>query len=362
MLTRKEIEHKTLFKLALSAFILAIFVVILGAFTRLVDAGLGCPDWPGCYGHLLWPNERHEIIKAEKAFPDTPVELEKTWPEMVHRYFAGALGLFILAIVIMSIRLSQQKLEQQKPSQILAQTGSRLSSIPIKLPLFLLALVIVQAAFGMWTVTLKLWPKVVTAHLLGGFATLSLLWLLVQRLGLRHWQLSEESQYHALRLTRPLILFSLVVVVIQIALGGWVSSNYAALACPDLPMCLGQWLPPADFKSGFNVWQDIGPNYLGGQLDNHARTAIHLTHRIGALVVTLTLLILGLRLLSLRSPQVRSWVWWLWGVLAVQVSLGLANILFALPLVIAVAHNAVGAVLLLTMVTITYRSFKPIRL
>ncbi|MGH1439884.1 MAG: COX15/CtaA family protein [Cellvibrionaceae bacterium] len=357
MLTRKDIEHKTLFKLALSAFVLAIFVVILGAFTRLVDAGLGCPDWPGCYGHLLWPNESHEIIKAEKAFPDAPVELEKTWPEMVHRYFAGTLGLFILAIVIMSIRYSTQQKKLLQPS---GQASSALASVPVKLPLFLLALVILQAAFGMWTVTLKLWPKVVTAHLLGGFATLSLLWLLVQRLGLKQWQVSEV-QYHALRFTRPLIVFSLVVVIIQIALGGWVSSNYAALACPDLPQCLGQWLPPTDFKAGFNVWQDIGPNYLGGQLDNHARTAIHLTHRIGALIVTFTLLILGFRLLSIRSAQVKSWVWWLWGVLAVQVSLGLANILFALPLAIAVAHNAVGAVLLLTMVTITYRSFKPVR-
>jgi len=358
MLTRQNIEHKTLFKLALSAFILAIFVVILGAFTRLVDAGLGCPDWPGCYGHLLWPNEAHEITKAEEAFPDAPVELEKTWPEMVHRYFAGTLGLFILAIVIMSIRYS---LRQQKLGQITAETSSTLGSVPVKLSLLLLALVILQAAFGMWTVTLKLWPKVVTAHLLGGFATLSLLWLLVQRLGMRHWYVSE-IQYHALRFIRPLIVFALVLVIIQIALGGWVSSNYAALACPDLPLCLGQWLPPTDFKSGFNVWQDIGPNYLGGQLDNHARTAIHLTHRIGAIAVTLTLIALGFRLLKLGSDQIRRWVWWLWAVLTVQISLGLANILFALPLVIAVAHNAVGAVLLLTMVTITYRSLKPTRL
>jgi cytochrome c oxidase assembly protein subunit 15 len=344
MLIRQNKKNETLFKLAISTFLLAIVVVVLGAFTRLVDAGLGCPDWPGCYGHLLWPNESHEIAKAEQAFPDAPVELEKTWPEMVHRYFAGSLGLFILAIVIISINQSRK-------------LKNTVQSIPLKLPLFLLALVILQGAFGMWTVTLKLWPKVVTAHLLGGFATLSLLWLLVQRLGLRYWHV-EEAQIQRLRSITPLIIFSLILVIIQIGLGGWVSSNYAALACPDLPQCLGQWLPPTDFKAGFNVWQEIGPNYLGGQLDNHARTAIHLTHRLGAIAVTLTLLLLGFKLLRLQSPQLRSWVWWLWGVLAVQLSLGLANILFALPLVIAVAHNAVGAVLLLTMVTITYRALK----
>ena len=345
MLLRENREYPFLFKLALSAFLLAIVVIVLGAFTRLVDAGLGCPDWPGCYGHLLWPNDAQEIAKAEAAFPDAPVELEKTWPEMVHRYFAGSLGLLILSIVIIAIRHSKK-------------TGGTVKPVPIKLPLLLLVLVILQAAFGMWTVTLKLWPQVVTAHLLGGFATLSLLWLLVQRLGLTHWQLTE-MQCQKLLSIRPLIIVCLLLVVAQIALGGWVSSNYAALACPDLPQCLGQWLPRADFKSGFNIWQDIGPNYLGGQLTNHARTAIHLTHRIGALIVMLMLLILGIKLWAIESEQMRKWVLWLWAVLAVQLSLGVANILFALPLSIAVAHNAVGAVLLLSMVTFTYRSYKP---
>lgn len=346
MLPREHKKNSTLFKLALSAFLLAILVVVLGAFTRLVDAGLGCPDWPGCYGHLLWPNESHEIAKAEEAFPDAPVETEKTWPEMVHRYFAGTLGLFILTLAIIALKQSRNG-------------SAALQRVPVKLPLFLLALVILQAAFGMWTVTLKLWPKVVTAHLLGGFATLSLLWLLVQRLGSHYWVLNKE-QLQKLSALRPFIIFSLIVVIIQIALGGWVSSNYAALACPDFPQCLGQWLPPTDFKSGFNVWQDIGPNYLGGQLDNHARTAIHLTHRVGAVVTTLTLLSLGLCLLRLRSKQVRSLVCWLFAVLVLQLSLGVANIIFALPLAIAVAHNAIGAVLLLTMVTITYRSIKAV--
>ncbi len=347
MLFRKEIEHKKLFKLALSAFVLAIFVIVLGAFTRLVDAGLGCPDWPGCYGHLLWPNEAHEVAAAEAKFPDAPVEHDKTWPEVVHRYFAGTLGLFILSIVIISIRERKAKLAQS------------IQKIPLRLPLFLLALVILQAAFGMWTVTLKLWPKVVTAHLLGGFATLTFLWLLVQRLGGYRWQLTA-SQLNGLQAVKPWLIIGLIVVICQIALGGWVSSNYAALACPDVPQCLNQWLPPADFKTGFNVWQDIGPNYLGGQLDNHARTAIHLTHRIGAIVVLVSLLILGIKLLRLKVADISRWAYALWGVLFLQLLLGVSNIIFALPLWIAVGHNAVGAVLLITIISIIYRAYTAI--
>ena len=346
MLFRNEKIDKTLFRLTLAAFLLTIVVVVLGAFTRLVDAGLGCPDWPGCYGHLLWPDEAHEIVKAEAAFPDAPVELDKTWPEMVHRYFAGTLGLFILSIAILAVRRtasSNQALETYK-------------RIPLKLPLFLLALVILQAAFGMWTVTLKLWPKIVTAHLMGGFATLSLLWLLVQRLGGQQWCLLE-SQAQQLSKLKPLLLFSLVVVVIQIMLGGWVSSNYAALACPDVPQCFGQWLPPMDIATGFAVFQDIGPNYLGGQLDNYSRIAIHVVHRMGAMVVLLSLLVFGIFLWRIRSAVVNQWVAALWLVLFVQICLGLSNIVFALPLSVAVAHNAVGALLLLVMVSIAYRIY-----
>lgn len=341
MLFRQDIQHKKLFRLAIASFLLAIVVVVLGAFTRLVDAGLGCPDWPGCYGHLLWPNETHEIQKAEAAFPDAPVELDKTWPEMVHRYFAGTLGLFVLAIAIISFRN-----HKQTPHQ----------NIPYKHALFLLALIILQGAFGAWTVTLKLWPKVVTAHLLGGFATLSLLWLLGQRLGGERWVLSA-NQYNRLLTLRPFLVVATVLVILQIALGGWVSSNYAALACPDFPQCLGTWLPPMDIQKGFNVWQDIGPNYLGGQLDNHSRTAIHFFHRIGALIVLIALLIQGYLLYRINTSIIRRWVLLLWAVLFLQLALGVSNIIFALPLAVAVAHNAIGALLLLVMVSLLYRVF-----
>ena len=339
MFFKSDIEHPTLFRLSVAAFLLAIVVVVLGAFTRLVDAGLGCPDWPGCYGHLLWPTEAEEIARAEAQFPDAPVETDKTWPEMVHRYFAGTLGLLTLAI-----------------SLVARSRASRASApVPVKHSLGLLCLVILQAAFGMWTVTLKLWPQVVTAHLLGGFATLSLLWLLVMRLGTTRWLLSP-GQLQQLHRLKPLLIFALVVVVLQIALGGWVSANYAALACPDLPQCLGQWLPPADFRAGFNLGQEIGPNYLGGQLDNHARTAIHLSHRLGAVVVTVTLLLLSIRLWQIKAGSIHDWVLLLICVLLLQLTLGLSNILLVLPLSVAVAHNAVGAMLLLVVISLVYRT------
>jgi cytochrome c oxidase assembly protein subunit 15 len=369
MFFRKEIEHKKLFKLALVSFIFTIFVIILGVFTRLADAGLGCPDWPGCYGHLLWPNEAHEIVKAEAKFPEAPVEHDKTWPEMVHRYLAGSLGLFILAIAIISLMQRKAQLASETlNSPASAASKSALSRslassivdigqrVPIKLPLILLVMVILQATFGALTVTLKLWPKIVTTHLLGGFTTLTLLWILTQRLGGSRWLLNE-SQKNTLQTIKPWLIMGLIAVIGQIALGGWVSSNYAALACPDLPKCLNQWIPPTDFKAGFNIWQDIGPNYLGGQLDNHARTAIHLTHRIGAIVVLVILVIMGVKLLRVKAKEVSQWVYLLWAVLGIQILLGMSNIIYSLPLSIAVAHAVVGAGLLITLISIIYRTY-----
>lgn len=324
------------FRLALLASLLALVVVVLGAFTRLVDAGLGCPDWPGCYGHLTWPTTDDHVQAAEALFPESPVEHDKTWPEMVHRYFAGTLGLLILAITLLTWRrASRDKLP-----------------LPRWHTLALLLLVILQAAFGMWTVTLKLWPQVVTAHLLGGFATLSVLWLLVQRLGPWRWQTGDTGRLAQLK---PLVLLALAFVILQIALGGWTSSNYAALACTDFPRCHGQWWPEMDVAKGFNLTQTIGPNYLGGLLEGDARTAIHMAHRMGALIVVLTLLLLVRRLLKITVA--RRMAWTLLFVLLLQVLLGITNVLAHLPLAIAVAHNAVGALLLLTMVTLTHRVY-----
>ncbi|WP_217475565.1 COX15/CtaA family protein [Stutzerimonas stutzeri] len=318
------------YRLALVATLLAVVVVLLGAYTRLTHAGLGCPDWPGCYGFLAVPMSEQAQSLAALRFPDAPVEVHKGWNEMVHRYFAGALGLVILTLAVQALRRRSQ------PGQ------------PVKLPLVLLAVVITQAAFGMWTVTLQLWPQVVTAHLLGGFTTLSLLFLLTLRL---------SGASPALRAVpariRGLAMLGLLAVVIQVALGGWVSSNYAAVACTDFPTCHGEWWPEMDFANAFNLTHhDIGPNYLGGLLFGEARTAIHFTHRLGALTVTMLLLVLSGQLWRNGMPRLAGL---LLAALALQVGLGISNVLLNLPLAVAVAHNGGGALLLLVLVLINYR-------
>lgn len=322
-------------KLVLFSIPFALVVIGLGAYTRLADAGLGCPDWPGCYGFLTVPMKDHHIDTAEARFPDAPVEVAKAWWEMVHRYFAGALGLLIASILLLAIKARRQ--------------GGALSRdpVPLRLPIALLLLVICQAAFGAWTVTLKLWPQVVTAHLLGGFSTLSLLWLLALRLGVGStWSVPRQVLPHA--------GLALVVVVVQIALGGWVSSNYAALACHDFPTCHGEWWPQMDVRAGFDFAQTIGPNYLGGELESDARVAIHFIHRIGAVVVLAVVGALIWRLWSARSPLAAP----LAAVLLLQITLGILNIVLVLPLLNATFHNVVGAILLLTIVAVNYRAFR----
>jgi len=325
------------FRLAFSACLVAIIVLGMGVFTRLADAGLGCPDWPGCYGHVLWPTEDHEVARANEAYPEMPVEHDKTWPEMVHRYLATSLGLFTIGILVFALR-------NRGPEQ------------PLKLPVFLLAFIILQGMFGMWTVTLKLWPQVVTAHLLGGFTTISLLWLLTLRLNNQRWQLPAivEPKLTALR---PLVVVGLLIVVGQIALGGWTTSNYADIACPDFPRCQGAWLPPMDFANGFNVAQQVGPNYLGGVLDNDARVAIHVSHRIGAIITSLYLLFLFVKLRGLATAPAKRLSVVMLAVLVAQVLLGISNIVFNFPIAVAVTHNLVGALLLLVMVTMNYCVF-----
>lgn len=319
------------YRLALLATVLALIVVLLGAYTRLTHAGLGCPDWPGCYGFISVPVSPAQLAHAQLHFPEAPVQPAKGWSEMLHRYCAAGLALLI---AVLAARAWQRR-RLKHPRQ------------PLKLPLLLVALVLAQVAFGMWTVTLKLWPQVVTVHLLGGMATLSLLFLLTLRLsGLAALHTSLPARL------RRMAAGGLLLVSVQVALGGWVSANYAALACGDLPTCQGQWWPDADFANGFHLTQRIGPDYLGGTLDSEARTAIHLAHRIGALLVTLSLLGLAWQLLRAGCTRLAQL---LWVALAVQVGLGLCNVLFHLPLAVAVAHNAGAAGLLLLMTLINYR-------
>ncbi len=325
--------------LAGAGILLAVVVVVLGAFTRLVDAGLGCPDWPGCYGHLLWPNSAEEIARADAAFPEIPVDLDKTWPEMVHRYFAGCLLLFVLAFTIIAWRDRRSEAANAVPSP--SATGNHV------LATALLVLIICQAAFGAWTVTLKLWPQVVTAHLLGGFATLSMLWVLYLRNGGAPRLHLPAAAYGEVR-SHALLAFA--VVVVQIALGGWVSSNYAALACADFPTCFGSYWPEMDAREGFNLLQAVGPNYLGGMLDSDARVAIHWSHRLGAIAVLLVVGALAWRLYA-RAPLVAVTLTLL---LAVQLTLGILNVVWSLPLWVATLHNAFGAALLLSVVAINF--------
>ena len=331
------------FYLALIATLLASLVVGMGAYTRLVHAGLGCPDWPGCYGFLVVPETPEQIATAEELFPHAPVEADKGWAEMIHRYIAGALMLLVLALVFQAIKY------RKEPDR------------PVKLPLFILGLIILQAAFGMWTVTLKLWPQVVTAHLLGGFATYSLLFLLTVRLSGVNWQ-AIPSTVKGIKTLKTLGVTGLLVVIMQISLGGWTSSNYAALACPDLPVCQGQWLPPMNFSKGFDVGQSIGPNYLGGQLHAEARTAIHFSHRLGAILTFILLSLLVWKTFQFsramadeHKSSLRLLASFVFAALIVQVCLGLSNIIWSLPLNIAVAHNLGGALLLISMVAYNFR-------
>lgn len=312
-------------RLIAAAVALAFAVIALGAYVRLSDAGLGCPDWPGCYGHLLGvPDEMHEQATANRAFPERPVETGKAWKEMVHRYFAGTLGLLILGVCLLAWRGEQRR--RQAPV----------------LPTLLLGIVALQAALGMWTVTLLLKPVIVTLHLLGGMTTLALLVALALR---------EAAPAHAAiggGLPR-LAGLALLAVFVQIALGGWVSSNYAALACTDFPTCQGDWHPPMDFSHGFAVFRELGQTAHGELLPFAALTAIHWTHRLGALAVTLLVGALALALWRTGGhPSWRHWSLLLAGALSLQVGLGIANVLLSLPLPLALAHN-LGAALLLTV-------------
>ncbi|MCB1773353.1 MAG: COX15/CtaA family protein [Gammaproteobacteria bacterium] len=313
--------------------LLAFVVIVLGAYTRLSDAGLGCPDWPGCYGHLVVPASEEHVVEKH-YLEQRALEPEKGWMEMIHRYFAGTLGLFILAIAIWSWRR-----RARDPRQ------------PLLLPLFLLALVVFQAALGMWTVTLLLKPVVVMAHLLGGFATFSFLVLLALRTAPRR-PLTVSPRW------RGMAAAGLLILVLQIALGGWTSTNYAALSCGDFPTCQGRWLPEMDFGEAFVMWRGLGVNYEYGVLDNPARTAIHVTHRVGAVVTLLFLGWLVIRILR-HDRALAGAALLVGGLLLTQFSLGIANVLLQLPLGVATAHNGVAALLLISLVYLNFRLWPP---
>ena len=314
-------------RLSLFGALLALCVVVLGAYVRLSDAGLGCPDWPGCYGALTVPQSEAAIKNAQEIFPHSTIETGKAWKEMAHRYLAGTLGIVVLTISALSWRSKQY-----------------IKVSPL-LPTALLLIIAFQAALGMWTVTMLLKPAIVSAHLIGGMTTLALLTWIAHR----HWcAISEQST--ATPLLTLAIRGALIVLLAQIFLGGWTSTNYAALACTDFPTCHGVWMPEMDFKDAFHLVRELGQSANGGNLTLSALTAIQWVHRIGALV---TFVYLGsLALLLIRIPAFKKIAILLALVLIAQVCIGITNLILQLPLLLAVAHNLGAALLVIITIVI----------
>jgi cytochrome c oxidase assembly protein subunit 15 len=318
-------------KLAWFAVALTLFVVVLGAYVRLSDAGLGCPDWPGCYGQAAWPTEANEISQANQAFPERAVEVDKAWKEMVHRYFASFLGLIVLGLFIWAF--------------------IKRDEISYSFPLIIGFVIMFQATLGMWTVTLQLKPVIVMGHLMGGMLTLSLLcWLALSRTN------SIKPYRYAGHVKQWMIVVALLLTVFQIMLGGWTSANYAALSCVGFPLCNGQVWPEMNFSEAFIMWRGLGVNYEFGVLDAPSRIAIQMTHRIGFVILSLYLIWLSTRLMKNRELMPLGLV--VLGLLAVQISLGISNVVYNLPLIVATAHNGFAALLLLSLVTLLYKTRK----
>ena len=315
-------------KLCLIATLVALSVIVLGAWVRIGDAGLGCPDWPGCYGHLTVGQAVANSETANAAYPERPLEPEKALKEMIHRYVASSLGLLIIAIAVIAWR------NRRDPTQ------------PIRLPGFLVALVVFQGLLGMWTVTLLVKPFIVTAHLAGGLATMALCWWLALRV-------DRTTRPPGERGLRRLAVVGLLVLVLQILLGGWVSTNYSALACPDFPTCQNSFWPNMDFKDAFVLWRGLGIDYEGGVLDHPARVAIHFTHRLWGVVTAIVLGFVAWRAIRTgQSRAVRTAGIALAVLLAVQLTIGPVMVLKALPLELATAHNGVAALLVLAVVAL----------
>ena len=381
----KPALYKHLHRFAWLAVALTVCVVVFGAFVRLSDAGLSCPDWPTCYGRAAWPQAASEV-SDHVASAVRPFETHKAWREQLHRHLAASLGMLVLLLAVLAARKRRYGIAQvaiasllvaaaiplymrgeHVAASVLAILGEvillfaalRWSNTDLsRVAALTLAVIIFQALLGMWTVTWLLKPVVVMGHLLGGLSTFALLtWMawraidrpiiVVEAIALKRW-----------------VMAGLLLLGVQIALGGWVSANYAALSCgagswsaANFPKCVGQWWPPHDFREGFVLWRGVGVDYEGGVLDGAARIAIQMAHRLFAVVVALYLLVFGLRLL--RTPGMRGWSMALIVLVLMQVSLGILNVKLALPLHVAVAHNAGAVLLLFVLVSLLARLRRP---
>ncbi len=341
-------------RLALAGLLLCFVVVVLGAYVRLNAAGLGCPDWPGCYGHVT-PLGAQESAVSQAAFPSKPLDVGKAWKEMIHRYAASTLGLIVVVITAMALLYRRKRLLSPTYAVVLLST------------------IVVQGILGMLTVTWQLKPLIVTLHLIFGLTTLSLLYWLWLSLPGQSWGgvalngagrpgfhgggAANSSRAAAMRLAHRLALLGLIALGVQIALGGWTSSNYAAVACPDFPTCQGSWWPHTDYRNAFVLWRGLTINYEGGILDHPARVAIHLTHRLGALIATLALGLVSLFVVVRRSvPVAMPAGYAVLGALALQLTIGISMVLKGFPLQLATAHNAGAALLLLATLTLVRRT------
>jgi heme a synthase len=318
--------------LTLLTLFLTFDLVLFGAFTRLTDSGLGCPDWPGCYGNASPVGAKAQIDAAQSAMPTGPVTHGKAWIEMIHRYLATGVGVLILVLAAQSWVAARRKE----------------SAISPWWPTFTLVWVCVQGAFGALTVTMKLYPAIVTLHLLGGMVLLAL--LAVQAQAYAPAALALSARLRAA--TWGVALLS----VMQIALGGWVSTNYAVLACTDFPLCQSSWWPEMDFASGFSVVRELGMSADASLLPFSALTAIHYVHRLVAYALLLALAGLAWALLAQHRPALQSWAHALWGIAAWQLASGLSNVLLNWPLLGAVAHTAGAAALVVVLTLLLTRS------
>ena len=375
----KPAVHRHFHRIAWLAVALALCVIVFGGFVRLSNAGLSCPDWPTCYGRAAWPTEAHEAAD-HAATAIRAVEPHKAWREQLHRMLAGTLGVLVLALALLAARRRKYGVAtilaaallvgigiplymqgQHVAASVFAVAGEALllaaalrwSNADLARTATLTLMVIVfQALLGMWTVTWLLKPIVVMGHLLGGLLTLALLtWLAWRATGVPI-RLADARRY------RIVLAIGLFLLTVQIALGGWTSANYAALACGnDFPKCVGQWWPPTDFREGFVLWRGIGVDYEGGVLDGQSRIAIQMAHRIMAAIVFVYLAVLAVRMS--RIPGLLAWSVTLGVLLLAQVGLGIANVKLGLPLHVAVAHNAGAALLLFVLVSLIARVRSP---
>ena len=333
-------------KLALAAVLLGLTVVVLGAYVRLTAAGLGCPDWPGCYGHIT-PLGAEESLATASVLTGPALDVTKAWHEMIHRYAASTLGLLIVLIAALGIASRHESPRRARYA------------------VALLGIVVLQGALGMLTVTLLLRPLIVTLHLIFGLTTVGLLWWLWLSLQAEATDTAARVRFGAARgaaWAARLAVLAFVVLAVQIALGGWTSSNYAAIACPDFPTCQGSWWPAMDYRHAYVLWHAPGIDYEGGILTSAARRAIHFTHRMGAAITACVLIaaaIAALRQRALARPRMVAW--FVLAALALQLAIGISMVLKAFPLWLATAHNAGAALTLLAVLALLHslRSAQP---